>query len=195
MSLQKKVLIACEHSGVLRRAFREAGFAAWSCDLLPAEDYSRFHIQRDIWHVLQESAEGEWALLIGHPPCTYLARSGARWWQDLEPWKQLNAIAFARMLGETTKAQRTVIENPIGKLGTAWRPADQIIHPWQFGHGEQKATCLWLRGVPPLQPTEITPLRMERIHGRGESKDRWKHRSRTYTGIANAMVTQWGPLL
>lgn len=144
--------------------------------------------------VLDNSLTGEWDILIAHPPCTYLARSGARWWSGLEPWKQHHAVLFAKTLGLHTAAKRSVIENPIGKLSTAWRRPDQIIQPWMFGHGETKATCLWLRNLPLLLPTDVSPLRMERVHSKGESKDRWKHRSRTYKGIANAMATQWGSL-
>lgn len=187
-----KVLIACEHSGVLRRAFREAGYHAWSCDILPAEDYSKYHFQCDVFEVL---ADNHWDLLIAFPPCTYLTRAGAQHWKKLAPGLQMNAIAFARMLSDAPSVQFTAVENPPGILSTKWRKPDQYIQPWQFGHGETKQTGLWLKNLPLLQPTEISPLRLDRVHMKGESKDRWKHRSRTYTGIANAMVQQWGPFV
>lgn len=188
-----KILIACEHSGVLRRAFRNQGFDAWSCDLLPPDDYSRHHIQRDVLELLRICDPLD--LLIAHPPCTYLARAGAQWWNRLPPHVQMNAVAFAKMLSTHPAAARSAVENPIGKLSTAWRKPDQIIQPWMFGHGETKATCLWLRNLPKLEPTDINPLRFNRVHEKGESKDRWKARSRTYQGIADAMVQQWGSLL
>lgn len=188
-----RVLVACEFSGVVRRAFRARGHDAWSCDLLPAEDRSPYHFQMDIgsapiWH-------SEWDLVISHPPCTRLACSGARWFKGREA-EQEDAIRFALWLSGSVSGicKRTCVENPIGVLSTRWRKPDQIIHPWMFGHGETKATCLWLKGLPKLEPTRIVEGRHGRVWREPPSPDRWKNRSRTYEGIADAMAEQWGSL-
>lgn len=188
-----KILIACEHSGVLREAFRKQGYDAWSCDLLRADDFSKHHIQGDVLQVLRTC--GELDLLIAHPPCTHLARAGARWWGRLGDGEQEKAAQFAMLLAEHPAAKRSCIENPVGALSTIWRKPDQYIQPWMFGHGETKKTGLWLRKLPLLEPTGINPIRFNRIHDKGESKDRWKFRSRTYQGVADAVVNQWGKLL
>jgi hypothetical protein len=128
--------------------------------------------------------------MIAHPPCTHLASSGARWWKDKQE-EQEDAIEFVLTLA-TADIPRIAIENPIGKLSTAWRKPDQIVQPWMFGHGETKATCLWLKNLPPLQPTKIVEGREPKVHWLSPSKDRWKLRSITYQGIADAMAEQWG---
>lgn len=185
------VLIACEFSGIVREAFRNRGHNAWSCDLLPAEDSSRFHYPVSVQYVLA-SCEGCWDLLIAFPPCTHLAVSGARWFKD-KGQEQREAVQFVRWLS-TLSVARIAIENPIGVLSTKWRKPDQIIQPWQFGHGETKATCLWTKNLPRLEPTNIVAGRFDRVHREPPSIDRWKNRSRTYTGIADAMAEQWGAL-
>jgi len=130
--------------------------------------------------------------MIAHPPCTHLASSGARWWPNKE-LEQQEAILFVKMLA-IAPIPRIAIENPIGKLSKAWRKPDQIIQPWMFGHGETKATCLWLKNLPLLQPTNIVDGREPKVHWMSPSKDRWKERSRTYQGIADAMAEQWGTI-
>lgn len=182
-----RVLVACEFSGVVREAFRALGHDAWSCDLLLAEDASPYHFQGDILNFI---CTGRWDIMIAHPPCTHLAVSGARWFREKRQ-EQRDAIAFVRALDDAP-IDRVAIENPIGVLSTRWRRPDQIIQPWMFGHGETKATCLWLRGLPKLVPTNIVEGRHGRVWREPPSLDRWKNRSRTYTGIANAMAWQWG---
>ena len=194
-----RVLIACESSGTVRRAFRAAGHDAWSCDLLPADDGSRFHIQADALMVAEfgYQAKGEysprpWDLMIAHPPCTHLAVSGARWFEEKRATgEQQAAIEFFLMLARM-QIPRIAIENPVCIMSSLWRQPDQVIQPWQFGHGETKATCLWLKGLPPLVPTKIVAGRHPRIHLMPPSEDRWKERSKTYEGIAAAMAEQWG---
>ena len=184
-----RVLIACEFSGVVRRAFRARGVDAWSCDLLPADDASPYHIQGDVRNVL---ADG-WDLMIAHPPCTHLAVSGARWFKDKQA-EQTEALRFVQVLMEAP-IERTAIENPVSIISSRIRKPDQIIQPWQFGHGETKATCLWLENLPPLRPTNVVSGREARIHKLPPSADRWKLRSVTYAGIADAMADQWGAVL
>jgi len=182
-----RVLIACEFSGVVREAFRKRGHDAYSCDLLPAEDRSEFHFQADVLNYIG----GEyWDLMIAHPPCTHLAVSGARWFKDKLP-EQEAALRFVRAL-MAAPIERIAIENPISIISSRIRRPDQIIQPWQFGHGETKATCLWLKNLPPLTPTKIVPGRENRVHRMPPGPDRWKERSRTYQGIAEAMAEQWG---
>jgi hypothetical protein len=183
--LRLRVLIACEFSGVVRDAFRAAGHDAVSCDLLPTEAPGP-HIQGDALDLL---ADG-WDLMVAHPPCTYLCSSGARWWAERKT-EQREAVAFVRALW-AAPIPRVAIENPPGALGTLFRPADQYIQPWQFGHGETKATGLWLRNLPPLRPTAVVDGREPRIHYMSPSPTRWRERSRTYRGVAEAMATQWG---
>ena len=182
-----RVLIACEYSGRVRRAFRALGHDAWSCDLLPAEDGGR-HIQGDVLPLLHDG----WELMIAHPPCTHLAVSGARWFPEKRAsGEQQEAIDFFLALARAP-IPRIAIENPVCIMSSVWREPDQVIQPWQFGHGETKATCLWLKGLPPLVPTKIVSGRHPRIHMMPPSEDRWKERSRTYEGIAQAMAAQWG---
>jgi site-specific DNA-cytosine methylase len=183
-----RVLIACEFSGVVRRAFAARGHRAYSCDLLPAEDHSPFHIQGDVLTLLDRP----WDLLIAHPPCTHLSVSGARWFKDKLP-EQAAALEFVRTL-LIAPIPRIALENPISIISSRIRKPNQIIQPWQFGHGEIKATCLWLKGLPKLQPTQIVEGRTARVHREPPSPERWKNRSRTYTGIAEAMAEQWGTL-
>jgi len=182
-----RVLIACEFSGIVREAFAKLGHDAWSCDLLPTEVAGR-HLQTDIMNLRWEN--WAWDLMIAFPPCTYLASSGARWWHGREK-EQDDAIHFIISL-MMFPIERICIENPIGIISTRIRKPDQIIQPYQFGHGETKATCLWLRGLSLLQPTNIVDGRIGRVHCEPPSAERWKNRSRTYQGIADAMAEQWG---
>ena len=184
-----RVLVACEFSGVVRQAFRERGHDAWSCDLLPAEDGSEFHYQKDCSWVADFY---DWDLMIAHPPCTRLASSGARHFKGRE-LEQANAVEFVRYL-MTRPVPRIAIENPIGVLSTRIRKPDQIIQPWMFGHGETKATCLWLKHLPKLVPTNIVDGRAARVHRESPGPERWKNRSRTLPGIGAAMADQWGAL-
>jgi len=179
-----RVLVACEYSGRVRDAFRSLGHDAVSCDLLPSDAPGPHH-QGDVRDLLGES----WDLMVAHPPCTHLAASGARWWKDKRA-EQAAAIEFVRMLWNAP-IPRVCIENPIGILPRTIGKATQIIQPWQFGHGETKATCLWLRGLPKLVPTNIVEGRKPVCHFMPDSKDQWKKRSITYQGIANAMAAQW----
>jgi hypothetical protein len=192
-----RVLVACEFSGAVRDAFRVLGHDAWSCDLLPAEAPGP-HIHGD---VLQALGEG-WDLMIAHPPCTYLASSGLHW-NTRRPERAAlteEALAFVLALADAP-IPRIAVENPIGCLSTRWRKPDQIIQPWQFGHDASKATCLWLKGLPLLQPTDVLPggrtarRANQTASGQnrlGPSPTRWKERSVTYAGIARAMAEQWG---
>jgi len=184
-----KVLIGCEFSGVVRRAFAAQGHEAWSCDLLPAEDKNPMHHQGDLLALL-ESTKGEWDLAIFHPPCTHLAVSGARWFKDKQV-EQTEALSFVRQL-LAADIPRIALENPISIISSKICKPSQIIQPWQFGHGETKATCLWLKGLPLLQPTNIVEGREARVHKMPPGPDRWKERSRTFEGIAVAMAEQWG---
>lgn len=181
-----RVLVACEFSGAVREAFRRRGFDAWSCDLLPAEDASPFHFQGDVLNRLRDG----WDLMIAHPPCTHLAVSGARWF-GLKRREQAEAVEFFREL-LTAPIDRIAVENPVSVVSSRLRPADQTIQPWQFGHGETKATCLWLKNLPLLQPTNVVEGREPRIHLMAPGPDRWRERSRTFPGIAEAMAEQWG---
>lgn len=226
-----RVLIGCEFSGVVREAFRARGHEAWSCDLLPAADGSPYHLQMDLNFVLHyplrvlgahppwmHQGAAAWDLMIAHPPCTYLTISAA-WAYGDGPYHQRvrpetlvgaarraareDAVEFVQRLAECA-IPRVAIENPIGHLSRAWRPPDQILHPYQYGHDASKATCLWLKGLPVLQPTEAISPRL--VNGRprwgnqtdsgqnrlGPSVDRWARRSQTYQGIADAMAVQWG---
>ena len=190
-----RILVACEFSGIVRDAFVRAGHNAMSCDLLPAEterpDGWDGHYQGDVRDLLGDSTYS-FDLMIAHPPCTHLAVSGARWFKD-RPREQEAALEFVRFLA-TTAIPRIAIENPIGVLSTRWRKPDQIIQPWMFGHGETKATCLWLKNLPKLRPTEIVDGRQARVHREPPSPERWKNRSRMLRGIADAMAEQWGNL-
>lgn len=181
-----RVLVACEFSGIVRNAFAARGHDAWSCDLLPSEQPGQ-HYRTDIRKVLHQR---KWDLLIAHPPCTYLAVSGARWFKD-RTQEQADALEFVRLLMSAPIFQ-ICIENPISVISSRIRKPDQIIQPWMFGHGETKATCLWLKNLPPLKPTRIVSGRIARVHHASPGPDRWKERSRTLTGIAAAMAGQWG---
>jgi hypothetical protein len=180
-----RVLVACEFSGVVRSAFRKMGHRAFSCDLLPAEDNGP-HIRGDVLQVINDG----WDLMIAHPPCTHLAVSGARWFMDKLP-EQEEALWFAGTL-LAAPIERIALENPISIISSRIRKPDQIIQPWQHGHGEVKATCLWLKGLPKLTPTNVVEGREARVHKMAPSPDRWKERSRTLPGIAAAMAAQWG---
>lgn len=187
-----RVLVACEYSGRVREAFRALGHDAWSCDLLPAEDDSEFHMQED---ALVSVFYGHWDMLIAHPPCTHLSVSGARHFEAKRAdGRQQAAIDFfmALAVSRTAHIPRVAIENPVCIMSSVWHKPDQIIHPWQYGHGETKATCLWLKGLPKLMPTNVVEGRESRVHRMPPSPDRWKERSRTYKGIAEAMAAQWG---
>ena len=184
-----RVLIACEESQVVTKAFRKKGVEAYSCDIQPCSGgYPEWHIQQDA----RLMNTYEWDMLIAFPPCTHLAVSGARWFEEKRKkgWQQ-EAIYFF-MHFAFSQCPKVAIENPIGIMSTVWRKPDQIIQPWQFGHGETKATCLWLKGLPLLQPTNIVEGREQRIWKMPPSKDRGKLRSKTYQGIADAMAEQWG---
>ena len=181
-----RVLVACEFSGTVRDAFLRRGHDAWSCDLLPTEGDPARHIQGDVAEVL---ADG-WDLMIAHPPCTHLAVSGARWFRDKRK-EQEEALAFVRLL-LAAPVPRIALENPVSIISSRIRKPDQIIQPWQYGHGEVKATCLWLQNLPPLVPTAIVDGREARVHRMPPGPDRWKERSRTYSGVAEAMADQWG---
>ena len=196
-----KVLVACEFSGTVRRAFRDRGHDAWSCDLLPCDDNSRFHYQTDVLDIIGDG----WDMMIAHPPCTYLSVSGQHWNHRRPGRQQLveESVEFVRTLLDAPIA-RIALENPIGIISTRIRRPDQIIQPFQFGHDASKATCLWLKNLPLLQPTSYVEPRI--VDGRkrwanqtdsgqnrlGPSDDRWKLRSITYCGIASAMAEQWG---
>ena len=183
------MLVACEFSGVVRDAFIMAGHDAMSCDLLPAEAPGP-HYQGDVREVIH----GCWDLMIAHPPCTHLSVSGARHFELKKlDGRQQSAISFFMMLAKAD-IPLIAVENPVCIMSSIWRKPDQIIQPWQFGHGETKATCLWLKGLPKLEPTNIVEGREMKIHKMPPTIDRWKLRSVTYAGIAAGMATQWGRL-
>jgi hypothetical protein len=179
-----RVLIACEYSGTVRDAFLARGHDAVSCDLLPTESPGP-HYQGDVRDILDDGFD----VMIAHPPCTHLAVSGARWFRDKQA-EQAEALDFVRLLLDAP-IFRIALENPVSIISSRIRKPDQIIQPWQFGHGETKATCLWLKNLPPLMPTEIVDGREARVHRLPPSPDRWKLRSATYPGIAAAMAAQW----
>ena len=182
-----KILVACEYSGTVRDAFIRAGHDAMSCDMLPTERPGP-HYHGDVMDILGK----DWDMLIAHPPCTHLAVSGARHFaRKRESGEQQAAIDFFMSMANSG-IEKIAIENPICIMSTVWRKPDQIIQPWQYGHGETKATCLWLENLPPLTPTNIVDGREARIHKMPPSADRWKLRSKTYHGIADAMAAQWG---
>lgn len=196
-----RVLVACEFSGIVRRAFRDRGHDAWSCDLLPAEDGANTHIVGDVREVL----DAGWDLLIvAHPPCTRLCNSGVRWLHRPPPgrskgdlWAELRDGADLFSILWNAPIPRRCVENPVmhkhaKALIRNYRPPAQSIQPWQFGHGETKRTCLWLHELPPLEPTDVVAGREARVHRMSPGPDRWKERSRFYPGIAAAMADQWG---
>lgn len=196
--MQMRVLIACEFSGVVREAFAKRGHEAMSCDLLPTElptsENSNHHIG-SIEELLNCGTARYFDMLIAHPPCTRLSNSGVRWLHERNLWEEMRKAAelFRFLLEQPIK--RIAIENPIPHtyaVSIIGRKYDQIIQPWQFGHGETKATCLWLSGLPKLEPTNVVEGRKPRVHHEPPSDERWKNRSRTLTGIADAMAAQWG---
>ncbi len=180
-----KILIACEYSRTVREAFSKLGHDAWSCDILETEIPGN-HLQCDVREILGDG----WDMMIAHPPCTHLAVSGARWFKDKKV-EQAEALEFVRLL-LAAPIKRIALENPISIISSHIRKPDQIIQPWQFGHGETKATCLWLQNLPKLQPTNIVEGREQRIWKMPPGENRWKERSRTFEGIAQAMANQWG---
>ena len=190
-----KVLIACEYSGRVRDAFIRGGHDAMSCDLL-GTDTPGPHYQGDVRDVL----DYPWDLMIAHPPCTNLSVSGAAWFAKKRLLGAQQASASFFMMLAKADIPRIAIENPVCVMSSLWRKPDQVIQPWMFGHAEQKATCLWLKGLPKLTPTNNVKDEMmtlprnqrERLHFLPPSEDRWKLRSETYQGIANAMAEQWG---
>jgi hypothetical protein len=185
-----KVLVACEYSGTVRDAFRSRGHDAMSCDLLPS-DVGGPHYRGDVRDVL----DAGWDIMIAHPPCTRLCNSGVSWLHKRNLWDAMyeGADFFKAMLN--APIERIAVENPIPHkyaLERIGRKYSQLIQPWQFGHGETKATCLWLKGLPPLRPTKIVEGREQRLHRLPPGPDRWKERSKTFSGIAQAMADQWG---
>jgi site-specific DNA-cytosine methylase len=196
-----KVLVACEFSGVVRRAFRALGHDAWSCDLLPSEDDSPFHVVGDVMRIRDGMAGvGGWDMLIAHPPCTDLAVSGARHFAaKIADGRQERALDFVRHLMRAN-VERVAIENPVSVISSKIRKPDQIVQPWMFGHPENKATCLWLKGLPKLEETRnvrdamsgLTVAQQNRVHHMTPGPNRWRERSRTFEGIALAMAEQWG---
>lgn len=189
-----RVLVACEYSGRVREAFRKLGHDAWSCDIIPADDNSPYHYQCDVREVLDKG----WDLMIAHPPCTYLASSGLHWNKRIagRQEKTEEALEFIQLL-MNAPIERVAIENPIGCISSRIRKPEQIIQPWQFGEDASKSTCLWLKNLPKLQPTKIIKKKRyanQTASGQNNlppSKDRWKLRSTTYQGIADAMANQW----
>ena len=192
-----KVLVACEYSGVVREAFAKKGHDAWSCDLLPTDIPSDKHIQDDCLKVI---ASQKWDLIIGHPACTYLTVSNSKNWAKLQAnGKQQAAIDFVLAIWDA-ECPRICIENPVGALSTRSRMGKptQYVQPYEFGHAEQKKTGFWLKGLPKLKGTKYIDVsglpdkERQRLHWLPPSKDRWKLRSKTYQGIADAMADQWG---
>lgn len=184
-----RVLVACEESGVVRDAFIRRGHDAMSCDLMPSRSPGP-HYRGDVFDVV----DYPWDLAICHPECTHLAVSGARHFEAKRmDGRQQAAVAFVMRLWRALEhVPQVAVENPVSILSTVWRKPDQIIQPWMFGHGETKATCLWLRRLPLLRPTNIVPGREPRIHFMAPSDTRKRDRSETYLGIADAFADQWG---
>ncbi len=187
-----RVLVACEFSGIVREAFHRRGHIAWSCDILDTEmpgQHYRFDV-RDAIYKDHIHFGPKWDLMIAHPPCTHLAVSGARWFKDKRA-EQEEAIAFVKFLMDAP-IEKICIENPVSIISTRIRKPDQIIQPWMFGHPYVKTTCLWLKNLPKLIPTNIVDGREQKCWKEPPSPNRWKNRSRTYAGIAEAMASQWG---
>lgn len=184
-----RVLIACESSGTVRDAFIRGGHDAMSCDLLPT-DAPGPHYQGDVFDVI----DAQWDLMIAHPPCTHLSVSGARHFADKRmDGRQATAISFfMKLIRASAYIPMVAVENPVCIMSSLYRNPDQIIQPWQFGHGETKATCLWLKGLQVLIATDVVPGREARVHKMPPGPDRWKERSKTFDGIAQAMANQWG---
>ncbi len=188
-----RVLVACEFSGTVRKAFEERGHDAWSCDLLPDEDGSNRHIVGDARDLLKDG----WDLMVAHPPCTRLCNSGVRWLAERNLWADLAEAADLFSVFWNAPIKRIAVENPVmhkhakALIRNYVEPA-QSVQPWQFGHGETKRTCLWLKNLPALTPTNVVIGREPRVHRMSPSPDRWRERSRFFTGIASAMANQWG---
>jgi hypothetical protein len=191
-----RVLIACEFSGIVRRAFAARGHEAWSCDLLPCEDRSDFHIVGDARDLLNDGWD---LLMVAHPPCTRLCNSGVRWLAERNLWAELREAAALFSAFWNAPIERICIENPVmhgyakALIENYQQPA-QSVQPWQFGHGESKRTCLWLRELPKLKPTNIVEGREQRVHRMPPGPNRWRECSRFFPGIAEAMADQWGEL-
>ena len=179
-----RVLVACEFSGTVRDAFAKLGAYAMSCDLLPSEIPGP-HYQGDVRDVLGDG----WDLMVAHPPCTHLAVSGARWFKE-KTVEQAEALDFVRLL-LAAPIERIALENPVSVISSKVRKPDQVIQPWQFGHGETKATCLWLKNLPRLTPTQVVDGRESRVWRMPPGPNRWRERSRTFQGVADAMAEQW----
>ena len=187
----KRVLVACEESQAVTIAMREVGVEAYSCDILPCSGgHPEWHLRQDISVALRR----RWDMVIAFPPCTHLASSGARWFKDKQADGRQRAGADMFMSCVDAFAPMVAVENPIGIMSTRYRKPDQIIQPWQYGHGETKATCLWLKGLPLLEPTDVVEGREQRVWRMAPSPDRAKLRSKTFPGIAKAMAQQWGNL-
>lgn len=183
-----KILVACEYSGTVRDAFIAAGHDAMSCDLLPT-DVPGPHYQGDVRDIINDG----WDLMVAHPPCTYLSVSGMHWTTRglRDPKLTEDALDFVKFLMDAP-IPRIAIENPVSVISSRIRKPDQIIQPWMFGHGETKATCLWLKGLQKLAPTDVVDGRENKVWRMPPSPDRWKLRSKTFNGIAAAMSAQWG---
>lgn len=182
-----RVLVACEFSGIVRSAFRKKGHEAFSCDIISPDDYEHcHHYKTDVLSILNHG----WDLMIAHPPCTHLSVSGARWFKDKKEEQRKSIAFFLALINAPIK--HIAVENPISIMSTKYRKPDQIIQPWQFGHGETKATCLWLKNLPNLLPTNIVEGREGKVWKMPPGPNRAKDRSRTYQGIADAMANQWG---
>jgi site-specific DNA-cytosine methylase len=192
-----RILIACEYSATVRDAFRARGFDAWSCDLLPTEGDPRWHIQADVTKTGSETNETQllrqgWSLLIAHPPCTHLAVSGARHFAAKQAsGVQQEALEFVRALLDAP-IPHIALENPVSIISSRIRKPDCTFQPWEHGHGEVKRTCLWLKNLPRLVPSNVVEGRSDRIHKMPPGPNRWKERSRTLPGVAGAMAQQWG---
>lgn len=199
-----RVLVACEFSGIVRRAFAARGFDAWSCDLLPSDDRSNKHIVGDVRDILHDGWD---MLIVAHPPCTRLCNSGVRWLSSPPPGKTADQMRIeleegAALFSDMWNAPipHVAVENPVmhkhaKSLIRNYAEPAQSVQPWQFGHGETKRTCLWLRNLPPLKPTLVVEGREARVHRMSPGPDRWKERSRFFPGIAEAMADQWGGYL
>ncbi len=191
-----RVLIACEFSGIVRRAFAARGHEAWSCDLLPSDDRTDFHIVGDARDILNDGWD---LLMVAHPPCTRLCNSGVRWLAERNLWPELKDAADLFSAFWNAPIERICVENPVmhkhakALIHNYLAPA-QSVQPWQFGHGETKRTCLWLRNLPKLTPTNIVDGREARVHRMPPGPNRWRERSRFFPGIADAMADQWGGL-
>jgi len=184
-----RALIGCEYSGIVRDAFIKRGHDAISCDFLDT-DVEGPHYKGNLFDLI----DYPWDIAIFHPPCTDLSVSGARHFKEkCKDGRQYKSMAFVmQIVRRSGHIPRVAIENPVSIISSLWRKPDQIIHPWQFGHGETKGTCLWLKGLPHLKPTKIVDGRDDRVHKMSPGPYRWKERSKTYQGIADAMAEQWG---